>query len=94
MNINIRELDHVVLRVSDIDRALHFYCGVLGCTEERRVDKIGLSQLRAGSSLIDLVDVKGELGKNGAPHRVPKVTTWTTSVFGSTRSTRQGSETI
>lgn len=72
MSIKLRELDHVVLRVSDVDRALHFYCNVLGCAEERRADKIGLIQLRAGSSLIDLVDVNGELGRKGGPAPGPK----------------------
>ncbi|WP_370277719.1 VOC family protein [Pontibacterium sp.] len=48
-------LDHVVLRVQDMDRALHFYSEILGCTEERRVPSIGLVQLRAGSALIDLL---------------------------------------
>ena len=65
MTITIAGIDHVVLRVRDIDTSLKFYCGVLGCREERRIDKIGLIQLRAGRSLIDLVDVAGELGKNG-----------------------------
>ena len=51
----ITELDHVVLRCVDQARALHFYTAVLGCTEERRLDAIGLIQLRAGRSLIDLV---------------------------------------
>ncbi len=57
----------MVLRVSDVPRAISFYCQVLGCVEERRADKIGLIQLRAGRSLIDLVDVKGEIGKKGGP---------------------------
>ena len=63
--IHIREIDHVVLRVIDLQRMLAFYCGVLGCTIERREDSIGLVQLRAGSSLIDLVPVSGLLGKAG-----------------------------
>ena len=63
--IQILTLDHVVLRVSDVARSLRFYCGALGCTEERRIDALGLIQLRAGSSLIDLVDVEGPLGKAG-----------------------------
>lgn len=63
--IHIREIDHLVLRVVDLDSMLHFYCGVLGCTVERRQDGIGLVQLRAGRSIIDLVPVDGELGKAG-----------------------------
>ena len=56
MAFELLGLDHVVLRVANMDRALAFYCGVLGCREERRVDAIGLVQLRAGRSLIDLID--------------------------------------
>jgi catechol 2,3-dioxygenase-like lactoylglutathione lyase family enzyme len=63
--IEIVGLDHVVLRVADLDRALAFYCDVLGCVEERRIDALGLIQLRAGSSLIDLVPVDSPLGRNG-----------------------------
>lgn len=58
-------IDHVVLRVADVTRALRFYQDVLGCREERRLDALGLVQLRAGGSLIDLVDVAGPLGKLG-----------------------------
>ena len=65
--IEIRGLDHVVLRVGDVDRSLRFYCGVLGCAEERRVDALGLVQLRAGSALIDLVAVDSPLGRLGGP---------------------------
>jgi glyoxylase I family protein len=66
--INIRDIDHIVLRVIDLDRMLRFYCDVLGCTVERRQDAIGLVQLRAGRSLLDLVPVSGELGRaGGAP---------------------------
>ena len=48
-------LDHVVLRVTDMDRAIEFYRDVLGCPVERRLESIGLVQLRAGTSMIDLV---------------------------------------
>jgi catechol 2,3-dioxygenase-like lactoylglutathione lyase family enzyme len=66
--IRPRELDHLVLRVADLERMLAFYCGVLGCTLERREDRIGLVQLRAGRSILDLVPVDGELGRaGGAP---------------------------
>ena len=55
-------LDHVVLLVQDMERARHFYCDVLGCTAERALPEHGMLQLRAGASLIDLVDVSGEEG--------------------------------
>jgi glyoxylase I family protein len=58
-------IDHLVLRVVDVQRMLHFYRDVLGCTLERRRDDIGLVQLRAGNALIDLVSVAGKLGQNG-----------------------------
>ncbi|UCE84557.1 MAG: VOC family protein [Deltaproteobacteria bacterium] len=58
-------LDHVVLRVTDVERAIAFYCGVLGCHEERRIEALGLIQLRAGASLIDLVGVDSALGRAG-----------------------------
>jgi catechol 2,3-dioxygenase-like lactoylglutathione lyase family enzyme len=69
--IRIREIDHLVLRVSDLDRMIAFYGQVLGCEVVRRQDEIGLVQLRAGSSLVDLVPVDGKLGKAGgaAPGR-------------------------
>src|SRR5262245_33951908 len=63
--IEVRGVDHVVLRVRDVDRAIRFYCDVLGCREERRVEALGLVQLRAGAALIDLVDVHGALGRPG-----------------------------
>lgn len=65
--IRIRGIDHVVLRVSDVPLALHFYCEVLGCSEERRIEQLGLIQLRAGNALIDLVDVSAPLGQLGGP---------------------------
>jgi glyoxylase I family protein len=63
--IRIREIDHVVLRVANLDNMLQFYCDALGCHVERRQDALGLVQLRAGGSLIDLVPVDGKLGRAG-----------------------------
>src|SRR3954470_23801941 len=56
--VRIKGLDHVVLRVSDMDRAIAFYEQVLGLHIERRLPEIGLVQLRAGSAMIDLVPQK------------------------------------
>jgi glyoxylase I family protein len=63
--VTILGIDHLVLRVRGMDRMIGFYCDVLGCTVEKRQEKLGLIQLRAGRSLIDLVDVEGELGRMG-----------------------------
>jgi glyoxylase I family protein len=61
-------LDHVVLRVADLERARAFYCGVLGCAFEKWQEQFGLLQLRAGASLIDLIACDGPLGRmGGAP---------------------------
>lgn len=58
-------LDHVVLRVSNLPAVTAFYLDVLGCTLEREEPELGLYQLRAGRSLIDLVTVTGKLGAPG-----------------------------
>jgi len=60
-----REIDHVVLRVASLDRSVEFYVNVLGCAIERHQEAIGLMQLRAGRSLIDLVPLDGPLGAAG-----------------------------
>lgn len=65
--IDIQRIDHVVIRVANLDRALGFYCDVLGCREERRVESLGLVQLRAGASLIDLIEIEGK-PPEGAPN--------------------------
>ena len=62
---SIRGLDHIVLRVKDVQAMLRFYSDVLGCTLERQQEELGLYQLRAGGSLIDLVPVDGKLGRAG-----------------------------
>ena len=69
--LQIREIDHLVLRVVDLSAMLRFYCDGLGCRIERRQDEIGLIQLRAGRSMIDLVTIEGKLGRAGgaAPGR-------------------------
>ena len=61
----ILQLDHIVLRVRDVQAMLRFYTQVLGCTVERVQDELGLYQLRAGASLIDLVTIDGKLGRTG-----------------------------
>lgn len=65
--VAVRQLDHVVIRARDLGRMIDFYTRVLGCPLERGPGEIGLAQLRAGGSLIDLVDVAGPLGRQGGP---------------------------
>ena len=70
--IRIKKLDHLVLRAKDPTRLINFYCQVLGCTVERQSSgNLGLTQLRAGEALIDIVAVESEIGKRGgrAPER-------------------------
>ncbi|HEX4571119.1 MAG TPA: VOC family protein [Dongiaceae bacterium] len=58
-------LDHVVLRVRDMAGLERFYCEVVGCAVERRRPELGLLHLRAGRTMIDLVDASGPLGREG-----------------------------
>jgi glyoxylase I family protein len=58
-------LDHLVLRIRDRARMIGFYCDVLGCHIEREQPELGLTQLRAGRSLIDFVELDGKLGRLG-----------------------------
>ena len=64
--IQISNIDHVVLRTEQPDALVMFYCDVLGCTLERRTSlELGLVQLRAGNSLIDILAVHSKLGRLG-----------------------------
>jgi glyoxylase I family protein len=60
-------IDHIVLRVRELPRSLHFYHALLGCALEREQPELGLTQLRAGRSLIDLVTLDGPLGAGEPP---------------------------
>lgn len=60
----LQRLDHVVLRTADSARLVDFYAG-LGCEVVRCIEPLGLVQLRAGASMIDIVDANGKLGKAG-----------------------------
>ena len=55
MPFRVERIDHVVLRVRDTERMVRFYEQALGFKVERRLERIGLVQLRAGDSLLDLV---------------------------------------
>lgn len=53
--MKISGIDHVVVRVTDLDRAIQFYSKVLGCTLEWRRDELCLAHLRVGTAFIDLL---------------------------------------
>lgn len=63
---HLRALDHLVLRVADLERSIGFYCDVIGCTVDRRRPEYDLVHLRAGASMIDLVldDGRARAGDN------------------------------
>src|SRR5438552_3703129 len=61
----VQRIDHVVLRVADLERAVAFYRALLGCEIVKRRDDLGLVHLRAGISMIDLISLDGALGRPG-----------------------------
>lgn len=61
----VKHLDHIVLRVQNMKSSLDFYTNMLGCQIKKRRDDLGMLHLGAGTSMIDLVDVKGPLGLQG-----------------------------
>ena len=67
--LRITGLDHVVLRVADLERSIAFYGDVLGCPIERSLEQPKLVQLRAGTSMIDLVPC-GD-GEDSGPQHGP-----------------------
>lgn len=63
--MRILGLDHIVIRVRDMERVVAFWRDALGCTVEKVQAELGLVHIRAGNALIDLVDVAGKLGRAG-----------------------------
>jgi glyoxylase I family protein len=61
----VGNIDHVVLRSARAPDLISFYRDVLDCQLERELPDIGLYQLRAGTSLIDVIPVDSELGRKG-----------------------------
>jgi len=59
--VKIAEIDHVVFRCRDQNKMLDFYTRLMGMVEERRIEQIGLIQLRAGRGMVDLVPSEGEV---------------------------------
>src|SRR5206468_2194762 len=65
--IQIAGFDHIVLRIRDKAAMLGFYQDVLGLSVDRDRPELGLTHIRAGGQMIDLVTLDGPLGKTGGP---------------------------
>lgn len=63
--IQLQGFDHIVLRVRDKERMTAFYTGVLGGTLDWDRPELGLTHIRVGPDLIDLVTLDGPLGRIG-----------------------------
>ena len=63
--IRVAGFDHIVLRIRDKAAMLAFYEGVLGLGIDRDRPELGLTHIRAGDQLIDLVTLDGPLGQMG-----------------------------
>ena len=61
----IQQIDHIVLRVQDMQRSVDFYTQVLGCSISKHNEELAMIHLAAGGSMIDLVDIEGPLGTKG-----------------------------
>jgi glyoxylase I family protein len=64
MTFHVERIDHVVLRVRDLQGMVRFYEQALGFKVERTLEKLKLVQMRAGASMLDLVE--GERPASGA----------------------------
>ncbi|MPW20182.1 VOC family protein [Paraburkholderia sp. CNPSo 3157] len=69
MKFQIIDIDHVVIRAANLEAMTGFYREVLGCALEKEQRDLGLIQLRAGRSLIDLLQVGGKIDRpeSGVP---------------------------
>lgn len=56
MTFHVERIDHVVLRVRNLAAMVEFYERALGFKAVRRLDRLKLVQMRAGASMLDLID--------------------------------------
>ena len=56
MSFHVERIDHVVLRVRNLDGMVRFYEQALGFRVERTIDRLKLVQMRAGASMLDLIE--------------------------------------
>ena len=62
---SVKFIDHIVLRTGDSEKLVAFYRDIVGLPLERQTDS-GLTQLRAGNCLLDIVPVddRDQPGRN------------------------------
>jgi len=63
--IAVNGFDHIVLRIRDKAAMLAFYEGVLGLSVDRDRPELGLTHVRLGAQMLDLVTVDGIIGRLG-----------------------------
>ncbi len=68
MTFRVERIDHVVLRVRDLPGMVRFYEQALGFNVERRVERLKLVQMRAGASMLDLVEGERPAGAGNRDH--------------------------
>ncbi len=68
MTFRVERIDHVVLRVRDLAAMVRFYEQALGFPVERRLERLQLVQMRAGASLLDLIDAARPEGAANLDH--------------------------
>lgn len=60
-------IDHVVLLVTDMEKAMHFYTTVLGCRPGYSYPDIAMEQVWCGTELIVLIDTSQPNAKYAQP---------------------------
>ena len=81
MAFTVLGIDHVVFRVRDLERMIRFYADVLGCGVDHRQEHLRLVHVRAGRTLIDLVQVREgeslpEPGSGNQAHLCLRIEPW------------------
>lgn len=61
----LQTIDHVVIRAANAAELAAFYVEALGCMLAWDRPELGLTHLRAGNAMIDIVSIAGPLGTTG-----------------------------
>lgn len=62
--------DHVAIKTADIERSLHFYCGVLGLQRKEEVEILGKTFYFIGNESISIEIEQGAPGEDRAQPRL------------------------